>query len=68
MIQEAYLQWLKQEGEKDAWNRSEGLSPLPRSREERLAIFCNLPLWERRRLRKTSRVWRDHTHSREVED
>jgi hypothetical protein len=66
MTQEAYLQWLKQEAEKDVWNRTQGVSPLPRSREERLAIFCNLPLWERRRMRRTSGVWRDH--SREAED
>jgi hypothetical protein len=60
MTQEAYLQWLKQEEAKDERERAQGLSPLPRSREERLAIFCNLPPWERRRLRRASRVWRDH--------
>jgi hypothetical protein len=63
MTQEAYLQWLRQENEKDEWNRSQGLLPLPRSREERLAIFYILPLRERRRLRGTARVWRDHTES-----
>jgi hypothetical protein len=68
MTQEAYLQWLKQEGEKDAWNRSQGLSPLPRSRQESLAIFCNLPLWERRRLRRTFRICRDLKHWRVAED
>jgi hypothetical protein len=68
MTQEAYLQWLKQEEEKDAWNRTQGLSPLPRSREERLAIFYNLPPRERRRLRSTAQVWRDRTHPREGQD
>jgi hypothetical protein len=68
MTQEAYLQWLKQEGAKDGWNRTQGLSPLPRSRKERLAISYTLPPRERRRLQRTAPVWRDRTHPREAED
>jgi hypothetical protein len=68
MTQEGYLQWLKQEGEKDGWNRTQGLSALPRSREERLAISYTLPLRERRRLRRTAGVWQDRTQPREGQD
>jgi hypothetical protein len=64
MTQEAYLQWLKQEEEKDAWERAQGHSPLPRSREERLALFFALPPRERRRLRRTARVWREDEGAR----
>jgi hypothetical protein len=52
---EAYLQWLKQEAEKDELERVQGLSPLPRSGEEWLAIFYNLPLWKRRLSARASR-------------
>lgn len=49
---DAYLLWLKQEEENDERARKQGLEPSPRSPEERLAIFYNLPLSERRRLRR----------------
>jgi hypothetical protein len=49
---EAYLLWLEQEEAKDEQARKEGLEPPPRSKEERLAMFYNLPLSERRRLRR----------------
>ena len=45
-----YVRWLEQEREKDELERKCGLSPLPRSSEERMAIFYTLPIWERRRL------------------
>lgn len=48
----AYRQWLLEEQERDEVAKKQGLSPLPRSREERLAIFFNLPLAERNRLKK----------------
>lgn len=45
-----YVRWLEQERDKDELERKCGLSPLPRSREERMAIFYTLPIGERRRL------------------
>src|SRR6266404_1972145 len=48
----AYLTWLKKEQENDDMASAQGLSPLPRSKEERLAMFYNLPLQERKRLRR----------------
>jgi hypothetical protein len=49
---EAYLLWLKEQHEKDLQAEALGLSPLPRSEDERLAIFYNLPVQERNRLRR----------------
>ena len=49
---EAYVQWLNDEELKDEMLRKAGQTPLPRSEEERLAIFYNLPLSERNRLRR----------------
>jgi len=51
MNDEAYLKWLVEQREKDELDRKQGLSPLPRSDEERAAIFSTLPLHERRALR-----------------
>lgn len=49
---EAYLAWLTEQAELDERIRMEGGSPLPRTEEERLAIFYNLPLAERKRLKR----------------
>jgi hypothetical protein len=47
----AYLAWLNTQRENDIADRKRGLSPLPRSREERDAIHCSLPREERRRIK-----------------
>ena len=49
---EAYLLWLKEQELLDEQTRMAGGTPIPRSNEERLAIFYNLPLAERKRLRR----------------
>lgn len=60
---EAYLVWLLEQEAKDNAQRKEGLSPTPRSKEELLAMFYNLSLTERRRLRKKAEWTKQHTKS-----
>jgi hypothetical protein len=48
----AYKEYLTREGNKDEYNRAHGVSPIPRSREEQLAIYYNLPRHERERIKK----------------
>jgi hypothetical protein len=48
---DAYIQWLKDEETRDEAQRKEGLAPTPRSEQQKLAMFYNLPLQERNRLR-----------------
>jgi len=45
----AYREWLTEQAEKDEADHREGLSPLPRLKYERLAIYLNLPKGARRR-------------------
>jgi hypothetical protein len=47
----AYLEWLKQEAEKDRAAKQSGRPELPRSEQERAAILSLLPVQERRRIR-----------------
>ncbi len=49
---EAYLLWLEEEEARDEKTRMEGGTPVARSAEERLAIFYNLPLMERKRMQR----------------
>ena len=49
---EEYKRWLTQQHLNDVRDRAMGLSPLPRSREEREAIYYNLPKNERKRIPK----------------
>lgn len=51
----AYKKYLTEEANKDAYNKAHGISPIPRSREEQLAIFYNMPKHERERVRKQVR-------------
>jgi hypothetical protein len=53
---EGYLRWLEEQNMKDEMERKKGLSPLPRSEEERRAMFCALPIEERRRLKWTKKT------------
>jgi len=53
--EKAYREYLTVEGNKDAYNRAHGISPIPRSREEQLAIYYNLPKVEREKVRKQVR-------------
>lgn len=64
MNDEAYLKWLAEQREKDEFDRKQGLSPLPRSDEERAAIFGTLPAQERRALRKRAE-WKEELRKRE---
>jgi len=49
---EGYRMWLNEQQELDEQARAMGLDPVRRSEEERLAIFYNLPLVERKRMRR----------------
>jgi hypothetical protein len=49
----AYREWLESEAAKDDRLRASGQSPLPRSQAERLAMYMNLPLAERKRIAKS---------------
>jgi hypothetical protein len=51
--QQAYKDWLREQYQRDNLDRQEGRSPLPRSDQERLAIFYNLPKSERMRILNT---------------
>ncbi len=53
---EEYKNWLRQQWELDEMNRKAGLAPVPRSKEERIAIFMESPIWRNRRTfaRKTA--------------
>jgi hypothetical protein len=51
----AYKDWLTNEANKDAYNRAHGISPIPRSRNEQLAIYYNMPKHEREKIRKQVR-------------
>ena len=53
--EKAYREYLTVEGNKDAYNRAHGISPIPRSRDEQLAIYYNLPKHEREKVRKQVR-------------
>jgi hypothetical protein len=53
--EKAYREYLTVEGNKDAYNRANGISPIPRSREEQLAVYYNLPKQEREKIRKQVR-------------
>lgn len=50
--EKAYKEYLTKEFYKDEYNRAHGISPIPRSREEHLAIYYNLPMHERQRVKK----------------
>lgn len=50
-----YKRYLTEEANKDAYNKSQGIPPIPRSREEQLAIYYNMPRHERERIRKQVR-------------
>jgi hypothetical protein len=52
----AYLEWLAEAVEKDKLDRAAGLSPLPRSKEEREAMYWALPREIRRRTAR-SKEW-----------
>lgn len=52
--EDAYLEWLRLEDEKDEQLRLKGLSPTPRSPQERQAIFLRLPLEERNRMKRSA--------------
>lgn len=58
---EAYLVWLREQEARDEAARKEGLEPTPRSKEELLAMFYNLSLTERRRIRKKAEWTKKHT-------
>lgn len=49
----AYREWLEAEALRDTSDRVNGLSPVPRSQAERLAIYMSLPLAERKRIAKS---------------
>lgn len=49
----AYKEWLENQARLDDADRAKGLSPIPRSQVERLAIYMNLPLEERKRIAKS---------------
>lgn len=53
--EKAYKEYLTTEALKDAYNRANGIPPLPRSREEQLAIYYNMPKSEREKIRKQVR-------------
>jgi hypothetical protein len=63
VFHEAYLLWLRQEEMKDENLRKEGKPPLPRSDQERLAIFYNMPLAERNRMRRKAEWTRVSTRN-----
>jgi hypothetical protein len=50
-----YKRYLTEEANKDAYNRAHGIRPIPRSREEELAIYYNMPKHEREKIRKQVR-------------
>ena len=50
-----YKRYLSEEANKDAYNRAHGIPPIPRSREEQLAIYYNMPRADRERVRKQVR-------------
>jgi hypothetical protein len=52
----AYLEWLKREAEKDKAAKQSGRPELPRSEQERAAIFSVLPVQERRRVKNRQRA------------
>ncbi len=47
MQNEEYKNWLRQQWEQDEKARKAGLAPVPRSKEERMAIFVESPIWFR---------------------
>ena len=47
-----YREWLEKEAQHDAKERADGMSPVPRSQAERLAIYLTVPLVERQRRAK----------------
>lgn len=51
---EEYKNWLRQQWELDESARKSGRPPLPRSREERTAIFMESPIWKNHAVRKKS--------------
>jgi hypothetical protein len=53
--EQAYKEWLRQQAMNDDRDRAMGIPPLPRSREERDAIYYNLPRGERQRIPKRLR-------------
>lgn len=48
-----YQKWLEAEAERDSADRKAGLSPVPRSQAERMAIYLATPLEERKRIAKS---------------
>jgi hypothetical protein len=50
-----YKRYLTQEANKDAYNKAHGIPPIPRSREEQLAIYWNMPRHEREKIKKQVR-------------
>lgn len=48
-----YQEWLQAEAARDDRDRESGLSPIPRSQAERLAMYLTLPLAERKRIAKS---------------
>lgn len=49
----AYKKWLQEQVARDIADQEAGLSPIPRSEVERLAMYLSLPLVERRRMAKS---------------
>lgn len=49
----AYREWLESEADKDNADRKAGLSPVPRSQAERMALYLSTPLEERKRIAKS---------------
>lgn len=49
----AYRKWLEAQVNQDSAERANGLSPIPRSETERLAMYMSLPLAERKRIAKS---------------
>jgi hypothetical protein len=60
---DAYKSWLVEQLELDMLDREAGLSPLPRSPEERLALYYHLPVGVRRRFQHQKTVGPGHRRS-----
>lgn len=50
-----YKRYLTEQANIDAYNKANGISPVPRSRHEQLAIYYNMPKREREKIRKQVR-------------
>lgn len=50
-----YKRYLTEEANKDAYNKAHGIPPIPRSRDEQLAIYFNMSRTDREKFRKQVR-------------